>query len=506
MSQLDELRHIIVGDNAEQLTELKQRIENVEQRTKDVAEVLSPAIEKEVSSKDSSLIDSLQKPVSLGLKRAIRSEPQEYAEILYPVMAPSIRRAIAQAISSMMMTINRTIESATTVQGLSLRYESIRTGIPYAELALRRTLLYRVEHLYLIHRETGMAMTTLHAEDAQSLASDAVSAMFSAIQSFIQDSFSADEESRLTDLKVGDQNVWVAHGPRAMLACVIRGEAPVSFRQQLYDALDMVRTDFANEIVEYDGDASKFEGARLILQPLLQSELKQEAIPSKKKKTKKPIGPVLFSLAVLACLTWLVIQWYDSHTQLSTVKHFLDKTPGITANHVIRDGGKIVVQGLKDPDAVIPYETLSSYGISGTDIEFATVPVRSLEPDMELARFKKEFSLPDGINLYQKDGRVSIEGDAPYEWLRSNQTRILNLASDRRLDISGLSASVQSVKAIINAKYDSIQIKSLTSSQTKEYPHTEIVNVELDVSAQEFASLVSSFSGAYWVNIEANIK
>lgn len=130
MNQLDELRDIIVGDSAQQLEALVERIENVEKRTKDVAEVLSPAIDQQGDK----LAESLQKPVSLGLKRAIRSEPKEYAEILYPVMAPSIRRAIAQAISSMLVTINRTIESATTVQGLSLRYQSIRTGIPYAEL------------------------------------------------------------------------------------------------------------------------------------------------------------------------------------------------------------------------------------------------------------------------------------------------------------------------------------------------------------------------------------
>ena len=506
MSQLDELRQIIIGDNSAQLTELKQRIENVEQRTKDVAEVLSPAIEKELSSQQSGIVDSLQKPVTLGLKKAIRSEPQEYAEILYPVMAPSIRRAISQAISSMMVTINRTIESATTAQGLSLRYESLRTGIPYAELALRQTLLYRVEHLYLIDQNTGMAMTTLHADNAQSLDSDAVSAMFSAIQSFIHDSFSVDEGSRLTDLKVGDQNVWVVHGASAMLACVIRGEAPVSLRQELYDALDMVRTDFANEIAEYDGDAAKFMGARSILQPLLRSELKQEDSATENKKKDKPVGPILFSLGVLAALTWLVVHWYDSYSRLSTVKHFLDQTPGITANHVIHDDGKIVVQGLKDPDAIIPYQTLNSYGIAESDIRFATVPVRSLEPEMELARFTNEFSLPTGVSLYKKDGKIYLEGDAPYEWLKSNQTRILNLASDKRLNISRLAADEQSVRAAINARYDSVRINSMTSSIKTEHSKMGVVNIELEVSSKEFASLVSSFSGIPWVKIEANIK
>ena len=39
MSQLEELRQIIVGADAEKLAELKERIENIESRTKDVLEV-----------------------------------------------------------------------------------------------------------------------------------------------------------------------------------------------------------------------------------------------------------------------------------------------------------------------------------------------------------------------------------------------------------------------------------------------------------------------------------
>ena len=116
--QIDELRQILAGENAGQLAALKRRIEDIESRTRDVSEVLAPAIRQADSS---DLVASLQKPFSLTLKQAIRSEPNEYAEILYPVMAPSIARAISQAISSMLVTINRTVESATSVDGIKTR-------------------------------------------------------------------------------------------------------------------------------------------------------------------------------------------------------------------------------------------------------------------------------------------------------------------------------------------------------------------------------------------------
>ena len=117
MSQLDELRQILVGDNSEQLSDLKARIEDLDARTRDVAEVLAPAIDHGIKESDD-LLNALKEPVSEGLKQAIRAEPVEYAQILYPAIVPSIRLAISQAISSLLVTINQTVASATTVSGL----------------------------------------------------------------------------------------------------------------------------------------------------------------------------------------------------------------------------------------------------------------------------------------------------------------------------------------------------------------------------------------------------
>ena len=279
MSQLDELRQIIIGSDAEVLQELKDRIEDIDKRTKDVAEVLPDAIDERISV-DGRLVDSLKEPVFTGLKEAIRNEPDTYAEILYPVMAPSIRRSISQAISSMLITINQTIESATTAQGLKLRLEAIRTGVPYAQLILRKSAPYKVEHVYLIDRNTSLLIDEMHSPDSVSLDGDAVSAMFSAIQSFVQDSYSQDESSRLTDFKSEQQtenhNTWIVHGPHMMMACVILGDAPESVREKLYDTLDLIHVNYANESANYDGDSSTFVGVENYLEPIVQLNSKQE--------------------------------------------------------------------------------------------------------------------------------------------------------------------------------------------------------------------------------------
>lgn len=458
MSQIDELRHILVGDNAEQLAELKERIEDIDQRTNDVAEVLAPAIDAGVKQSDR-LVKSLTRPVSMGLKQAIRNEPDEYAEILYPVMAPAIRRSISQAISSLMVTINQTMASATTAEGLGLRYRSWRTGIPYAQLTLRRSLLYRVEHVYLIERESGMLLAELSEPGSDALDSDAVSAMFSAIQSFVQDSFSHRDGDRLTDLQVGEYNVWVAHGPKLMLACVIDGVAPQSLKTELYNVLDGIRGEYATDIAGNSGDTGIFTGVEQRLQPLMQSQLKQDVDGDSdqiEEALSDPSGSVLsrlVMLGLLATLAYFIYGWISEISQQQTVEHYLRQTPGVAVTDTYWEDGVIVVEGLQDPDAEIPFELLAAHNISQTQLDLRTIPFRSLQTDMELLRFNKELRPPTDLSFKVENGRIYLNGEASIGWLLRNDARLRQLAADKRLNLMGLRASESSVKGYLSARF-----------------------------------------------------
>ncbi len=500
MSQIEELRQIIVGANAEELAELKQRIEDVESRTRDVSEVLAPAIR---TSDPNALISSLQEPVSMSLKQAIRSEPQEYAEILYPVMAPSIRRAISQAISSLLITINKTLESATSVRGIKTRIQSVRTGIPYAELALRQSILYKVEHVYLIDRESGVQIAHVASQGTESLDGDAVSAMFSAIQSFVQDSFSQDRSALLTDLKVGDHNVWVANGPKVMMACVFLGDAPEGLKNDLYDSLYKIRTDYGNQIANFEGDTAIFSGVEKTMSPLLQLQLKGD----KHDAVNPPVGSsakrnsIPFAIIALGLL-YFGYQWFSQNNKLSTVEFHLRKAPGIAATDIYWDDGKLVIEGLKDPDATIPFGTFEAYGIDREVLEFQTIPFRSLEVDMELQRFRNELTLPSGVYLSVRDGVIYLYGEAPIQWLNLNDARIRQLAADGRLTISALSASFESVSDLLRASFVREDLKGIRMSSSERGDLT-VLQIGGNLESSKLALMSALFAGSRWVMVTA---
>jgi len=497
--QIDELREILNGANSNELAALKQRIEDVESRAEDVAEVLAPAISR---SDNDALVSSLKDPVSMSLKYAIRSEPEDYAEILYPVMAPAIRRAISQAISSLMVTINKTVESATSVSGIKTRFQSFRTGIPYAELALRQSLLYRVEHVYLIDRESGMQVAEVASEQAEGLDGDAVSAMFSAIQSFVQDSFSRDRSAMLTDLKVGDHNVWVAHGPTLMLACVIQGNAPEALKDDLYDALYKIRTDYANQIASFKGDTESFAGVENLMRPLLQLRLK-EAASGEPREAENASSKSRWPFIVVGLIALgLLYFWFVHNNKISTVEYHLRQTPGIAATDVYWSGDRLVVEGLKDPDAKIPFGTFEAYGIDRAVLDFQTIPFRSLEVDMELQRFRNELTLPPGVYLSVRDGKIYLYGEAPITWLNDNNSRIRQLAADGRLTISALSASFESVSDLLRASFSANDLARIGMSSAARSDAT-IVQIDGFLSSENLNFINALFAGSPWVSVAA---
>ena len=486
MSQLEELKKIIVGDNAEDVAKLKQRIENINTRTRDVAEVLPTAIEKRIEQ-DEKLAKALQQPISKSIKSSIQREPKEYADILYPIMSPAIRMSITSAIRSMLATINQTVESATSIRGWRWRMESMKTGVPYAEIALRHALLYRVEQVFLIDKESGLLISSVVNEDVVEKDSDAVSAMFTAIQSFVQDSFSGNQEDQLTDMAVGEHRVWVVHGPTAMLACVIRGMAPASLRTQLIEILENIHVDYSQALSEFNGDSSEFIGIDNYLEPCLSIKLKDYA----GEKKRPPLASILGAFILLGLFAYWLFSSMQQRSQLEYVSQTLSKTPGVLATDVFWEKGKLQVFGLRDPIAELPISRFEQLGISENKIDFQLKPYRSLESEIVIARYLAQHSVPASVNLSLVDQVLSFSGTADLNWLDNLPLQTNDVI--QQFNLSELSPTEKSVVSHVKQNIDLPDgVKLITRGKT--------IVVSGNADANWVSKLNELFSGNIWVN------
>ena len=265
---LEALRSLLLAPERERLEEVQQRLEDPNVRAKDIGRVLPEAIVME-TARSHRLATALAPTVEEILRASVKRDIRVFVDALFPVMGPAIRKSISEAFRQMVQSLNQAMERSFSWEGLKWRMESIRTGKPFAEVVLLNSLVYRVEQVFLIHRETGLLLQHVSEMDGAFQDADLVSGMLTAIQDFVRDSFSAGDHESLQTIQLGDVTVWIEQGPSAIIAGAIRGNAPEDLRTAFQDAIENIHLEKGEALQIFEGDAAEFEAVRHHLESCL---------------------------------------------------------------------------------------------------------------------------------------------------------------------------------------------------------------------------------------------
>ncbi|MBT4499113.1 MAG: OmpA family protein, partial [Gemmatimonadetes bacterium] len=294
------------------------------------------------------------------------------------------------------------------------------TGKPFAEVVLLHTLVYQVEQVFLIHRETGLLLQHVVAGSVKAMDADMVSGMLTAIQDFVQDSFGGDREDSLQTMQVGERTVWVEQGSQAVLAGVIQGSAPSRLRTVFEEAMESIHLEQREALQEFEGDASVFEPCRVHLEECLQSQFRAEEEPE-----KKSAWPVWLGLAVvgLGLGVWGYGEMRESRRWDAYLKR-LDAEPGIVVTQAERRDGCFFVAGLRDPLAADPRAFLGAAELTPEQVAQSWEAYLSFRPEFALRRSQQLLAPPPGVKLEMVEGALHISGRAAHGWV----TRVEALA------------------------------------------------------------------------------
>lgn len=404
---LERLRQILLLPQKQRLDFLQEHIEDPEVRCDEIAAALPEAVRR-ASAKDSALAASLSPLVEKGLAQSVRRNPSVIIEVIFPILGPAIRRAVASALRGAVESLNRVVEHSFTWRGLKWRIEAWRTGRTVAEVALTRSLVYRVEQVFLIHRETGLPLLTVGVDEVRQ-DSDLVSSMLTAIQDFVHDSFSVDGDQDLDRLEVGDFQVWIERGPRAAVAAVIRGSAPRRLRSLLAETTGDIHAEMGEPLERFDGDATPFEPAR----PMLENCLRQEDVRPRRRSGLQAPAVIALALAALliAGFAWLQVR---DNWRWNSYLAAVDAEPGLVA---VEEGRRRALV-LRDPLAADPAELLAANELSPEDVELRVHSVISTDPEIAARRAGWLLAAPDTVEAEVIDGVLRLSGAAPAEWIR----------------------------------------------------------------------------------------
>ncbi len=406
------LRDLVVGPERQRLDQLEAEFDGSRLTPDAIAEHLPEAIALR-AGQDHHLARALGPTVESAISESVRRNPRQIATAIFPVLGPAIRKAIAEAMSGLVRSINTAIEHSFSVRGLRWRWESLRTGIPYAQIVIKHALLYRVEQVFLIHAETGLLLCHAAPPDLKVADADLISGMLTAIQDFVSDSFaSAESGGKLRTFSVGELTVMVEPGPQAVLAAVVRGQAPDTLLPRLQDALENLHYQLAGPFATFDGDATPFESARPTLEACLETVLSTD-------RREPRTGPGLWLVwavpIALVILIGLVLSIRSSRRWDAAVSR-LRAEPGLVVVSAERSSGRWRLSGLRDPLAADPRTVLAAMGVDTATVDGQFAPFLSLQPDLVTARARRFLKAPESVTLSLRGDTLVARGTAPVAW------------------------------------------------------------------------------------------
>lgn len=414
-AEMAELRSLLLGPAEGQIAEIHERLTDPHRQLTEISRVLPDAVAVR-TRQDDELAQALGPTVTTAIERSVRKNPQPLVDAIFPVIGPAIRRAISVALSGMVQSLNQSMAYSFSVQGLKWRIEAWRTGKPFAEVVLLHTLLYRVEQVFLIHRETGLLLQHVVAGQGAAVQdADMVSGMLTAIQDFVHDSFNSPEQERLETMEVGELTVWIEQGPLAIMAAVIRGTAPQELRPVFQEALEAIHLQFRPQLMDFSGDASEFDAARPLLEDCLQTQLDQEKQESAPARIPRTIF-VIAGLVVAALLVWGFLAWRDARRWNAYVER-VKREPGVVVTDDGTRDGKYFIGGLRDPLARDPSDFLAEAKVDPADVVTSFEPFQAMSPEFVAARARRLLEPPQTVNLKFTNGVLEAEGFATLQWI-----------------------------------------------------------------------------------------
>ncbi|MFZ3215466.1 MAG: OmpA family protein [Candidatus Acidiferrales bacterium] len=476
----EELRHLIVAPEQEGIAAIQDRLDDLEKRTEDVSAVVAEAIEmRRENGDDRALASALAPTIQETLRESVRRDPHVLADALFPVMGPAIRKSITETLRSMLESFNEALEHSLSLRGIQWRIEAFRTGKPFAEIVLMHSLLYRVEQVFLIHRETGLVLNHVVAPAAPSQDADMVAGLLSAIQQFARDAFQSGQGESLGNIAFDELQIRIVTGPQAVIAAAIRGHAPEDYNLAMNEALEEIQRLYSSALASFTGDAGPFRAAEEPLARLLETHYREKAPESRRPRAALIAGAVVAAL-VLAWAgysTYLLVEW----------SRFLDglrTQPGIVIVSYEKDGRTFHIQGFRDPLSEDPTKLIAQAGLDPAHADLQLAPYYSLDDAMVAKRAARLLHPPAGVELVAKDGTLTPEGAAPQSWIVQLEEKAPLIAGVSNLDESHLrNSDLLRLRALQNSIESVVLLFPLGRAELEAGQETRLADAEQTIHA-----------------------
>ena len=299
------LRKILFGEYREQIRQLQGDLDNLS--------VLLDNVEQQLND-DDRLARTIAPIIAPAITSSIRESREAMIEALYPIIGQMVVRAVTEAMRDLARRIDHQMRRTLSVQTLAQQFQAMVRGVPEGEMALRSSLPFHVQEVFLIHRENGLLLNHISRHPELSADSDLISGMLTAIRDFAADAFGRNQEGQLNQIEYGDKVILLEATQHAYIAVVMEGVEPTGFRANMREQAIDIEHAYATTLRNWDGDSAAFTETSTHLHKLIsidEVQPKPAKSPTSPSVLPNPSLDVLFMIiiAIIAALLFGILLW-----------------------------------------------------------------------------------------------------------------------------------------------------------------------------------------------------
>ncbi|MBT8124139.1 MAG: hypothetical protein KJO81_04870, partial [Gammaproteobacteria bacterium] len=422
MNDLEHLRKLLLGSEYEDLLKLQREFSNHSHTSEKISKVISEAIAircKQDDSVSQALVPSIEDAIRVSAKR----DPKRLANALFPVMGPAIRESVAETVSAMMQQVNQLLENSLSARSIKWRINAFRTKRSFAEVMLSETVLYQVEQVFLIHRETSLLINHLTSANTIVKDPDMVSGMLTAVTDFVKDSFVVDKQQNVKSIKFGRLNLLFEAGPHAIIVAAVRGIIPADLQITIRKQVEELHRLYGSKLESYDGDVEQFPDTYEQLDKCLLSKKKTDKLEASNKRKIPWPAIIALSFLVLLPLAWWVFSKIEQNKWNNIVNQLQAESGIVILDHHKQDG-EYFVNGMRDPLAKDPAEIVAAEQSFNKPIKWNMQSYYSNEINIVKQRIMHVLNPPSGITTNIQNGHLTIQGEAEAEWIATLPSKL----------------------------------------------------------------------------------
>ena len=262
---IEALRQILLQDDLtklqkleDDLFDLRQTIADKESLIASLDPIIAELLDRKIAGSKDEMAETLAPIMGEAIKRQVAEAKDDVIDALYPVIGKVIRKSVAESMKKFVDSVNQRIEEALRSRLFKKRVQSKLTGIPERELILKDALPFKIEQIFLIHKESGLLISHVSSEASDvKIDEELISGMLTAIRDFVAEAFQNEKDQDLDAIQYGGNQILLEMGHYSYLAIVVSGFQPAIFQDDVRKLGRRIHNRFFQFLRNFNGEMTR---------------------------------------------------------------------------------------------------------------------------------------------------------------------------------------------------------------------------------------------------------